>query len=110
MDLTRVHNFDTVESGHTHTREISVMLPGSVYFSKKKKRQAELTQKAEARRKKEAADQAAKQKAESTQEADARRKKEAEALVAKRQAESIQEADTRRVAKTQAAKRQVRSN
>ena len=52
------------------------------------KRQAESTQKAETRRKKEAEAQAAKRQAESTQEADAIRKKEAEAQVAKRQAEA----------------------
>ena len=52
------------------------------------KRQAESTEKAEARRKKGVEAQAAKRATESTQEADARRKKEAEAQAAKRQAES----------------------
>ena len=40
--------------------------------------------------------QAAKQQAESTQKAEAKRRKEAESQAAKRQAESIQEADKRR--------------
>ena len=87
------------------------MLPGSVYFEARYTfRQAESTQKAEARRKKEAEAQAAKQQAESTQKAEARRKKEADAQAAKQQAESTQETDARRKkeAEAQVAKRQSR--
>ena len=76
----RVRNFDMVESGHTQQ---NLMLPRFCI-----KWQAESTQKAEARRKKDAGAHAAKRQAESTQEADARRKKEAEAHAAKRQTES----------------------
>ena len=60
------------------------------------KRQAESTQKADARRKKEAEAHAAKQQTESTEEADATRKRVAKVQAAKRQAESTQEADARR--------------
>ena len=62
-----VHNFDTVESGHAYTAKFRNTTPICI------KRQAESTQKAEARRKKEAEAQVAKRQAESTQEADARR-------------------------------------
>ena len=60
------------------------------------KRQAESTQKAEARRKKLHEAHAAKQQAESTQKADARRKKKLRPTQLKQQAESTQEADARR--------------
>ena len=102
MDLTRVHNFDTVESGHTQRdfrklcypnlyKMASRVNPGSRRKEKEAeahaaKQQAESTQEADARRKRVAKAQAAKWQAESTgQEAGARRKKEAEAQVAKRQ-------------------------
>ena len=79
-DLTRVHNCDMVESGHSQ-RNFRNATPICILVEKK---QPESWVNQESRGKEKQA-QAAKQQAESTQEADAMRKKEAEAQVAKSQ-------------------------